>query len=350
MGGGGYEGGVREIEGRVWVMGRGAWAFLVAGVLLGLDGCGPGRDPVDTPVAWWHHLQGGAIAEQRPPPPGVDAPYPHIGTTPARPAIPSVAARDALTASLIDQQAAAHQSDARNPIVVTGAVAPAKAGAAASAGTPGSGTGTPGAGQAGSGQAESGQGGANPPSSATLDAAGMPPAGAAGVPPPPPKPAPTPEQQEANEPVLAMPPPPPGTAIIASGGPLPQMPARPPAPPSFPGFDIPATTLPPPTPDLSKRAAALSNVAFQPGSDVLAPDAMGVLHRIAVTRGTSRVRVAAGGDARSDTPEAQEAALRLALARAATASEALEAQGVPTGAIDVAADAFGRGAVVSVVH
>ncbi len=47
-------------------------AALVAPLLLAR--CGPAHDPLDTPIAWWHNLQGGVIAEQRPPPPGVDAP------------------------------------------------------------------------------------------------------------------------------------------------------------------------------------------------------------------------------------------------------------------------------------
>ena len=32
------------------------------------------------PVSWWHDLQGGKIAEERPPPPGADQPYPNLAS------------------------------------------------------------------------------------------------------------------------------------------------------------------------------------------------------------------------------------------------------------------------------
>ena len=303
------------------VRGSAAWF----GVLL-VAGCGP-QGPVSTPITWWHNLQGGAIAEQRPPPPGLDAPYPLVGTTPARPVVTSAAVRDSLTASLIEQQDASHQIDTHDPIQFS---APAKGV------TP-----QPGAAPA-----------PPPPSMATLDAAGgtAPLAPGQTAPPPlPPKPVPTPEQQEASEPVLAMPPPPPGTTILAASGPLPQMPRTPPAPPSFAGFDIPATPLGPVRPDFAGRTAHLSNIAFQPGSDVLLPDDRATLRRLASSRGTASVRVDGHGDARSDTPDGQAAALRLGAARAAAAASALEQLGVPDASIEVAASAFGRGGSITVV-
>ena len=300
-----------------------ASASTLVGVLL-LAGCGPGRDPVDTPVAWWHQLQGGAIAEQRPPPPGVDAPYPLIGTTPTRPVVTSAAARDALTASLIDQQGASHQLDTHDPILVATPDNPTTKPA-----TP-----VP----------------APPPSTATLDAAGSePPASGTSPNQAAPKPVPTPEQQEAAEPALTMPPPP-GSLVVVASGPLPRMPAHPPAPPEFPGFDIPATTLPALHADLSARPAQLSNLAFAPGSDVLSAADQAALHRAASRRGGAPVRIDGHGDAQSDTPDGQVAALRLALARAAAAAAALERLGVPPQSIELAASAFGRGGRVAVVQ
>ena len=205
------------------VRGSAAWF----GVLL-VAGCGP-QGPVSTPITWWHDLQGGAIAEQRPPPPGLDAPYPLVGTTPARPVVTSAAVRDSLTASLIEQQDASHQIDTHDPIQFS---APAKGAAPQPDAAP------------------------PPPSMATLDAAGgtAPPAPGqtATAPAPPPKPVPTPEQQESSEPVLAMPPPPPGTTILAASGPLPQMPRTPPAPPSFAGGST-ATATPDPTRRTGRR-------------------------------------------------------------------------------------------------
>ncbi len=302
-----------------------ASASTLVGILL-LAGCGPGRDPVDTPIAWWHQLQGGAIAEQRPPPPGVDAPYPLIGTTPTRPVVTSAAARDALTASLIDQQGASHQLDTHDPILVA---------------TPDKSTTKPAAAAVP----------ASPPSTATLDAAGSAQPAASGASPNQgaSKPVLTPEQQEAAEPALTMPPPP-GSLVVVTSGPLPRMPSHPPAPPEFPGFDIPATTLPALHADLSARPAQLSNLAFAPGSDVLSAADQAALRRAASRRGGAPVRIDGHGDAQSDTPDGQAAALRLALARAAAAAAALERLGVPQQSIELAASAFGRGGRVAVVQ
>lgn len=235
-------------------------AALVA--LLPLAACGPGADPVGTPLTWWHHLEGGVIAEQRPPPPGVDDPYPHVGTTPARPPVPSVAARDALTASLAEQRTETHRLDAHDPIVVT--AAPSRAGPA--------------------------KAGAAPPSSATIDAAGDAAGSAPGgkAAPAAPKPPPTPEQQEANAPMLAMPPPPADAAVVVSG-PLPQMPAAPPPPPHFAGFDIPATPLGRLVPDYEPEAAKESNLAFVAQSDVLLPESHRALNAVVARRGAGSI-------------------------------------------------------------
>jgi outer membrane protein OmpA-like peptidoglycan-associated protein len=295
---------------------------------LALAACGR-TDPVDTPITWWHHLEGGVIAQQRPPPPGIDDPYPLIGTTPPRPTVTSAAARDALTASLVDQQAASRQLDAHDPIVVTGTPAATvrPAGKPAPNAPP-------------------------PPAMAQLDAAGTPPPATPGAPlppPVPPKPLLTPEQQEANEPVLAMPPVP-NAAVIVASGPLPQMPAAPPSPPEFPGFDIPTTPMRPVVPDFTGRTVTLSNLAFQPGSDVLLPDDRTTLRKLALSRKGAAIKVDGHGDAASDTPDQQAASLRLGLARAAAAAAALESLGVPPASITLAASAFGRGGSATLLH
>lgn len=299
-----------------------ARAACLAWAAAGLAGCGAGQDPVGTPLSWWHQLEGGAIAEQRPPPPGVDDPYPHVGTTPARPVVPSKAARDALTASLASDRTATDRLDVHDPLPPPAAVAgrPAKPAMAD--------------------QASAG-------SSATLDAAGGAASQTPSAPPPPPAPVPTPEQQERGEPVLAMPPAP-ASVTIASGGPLPAMPAAPPPPPRFPGFDIPATEVGRLTPDYTPEAPRDTTLAFAPGTDELLPQSRPVLRRVAASGKTVLVR--GHGDARSDTPSDQEAALRLALARAARAAEALQGLGVAPARIRIAATAFGRGGDVSVVQ
>ena len=60
--------------------------------------------PFDTPIDWWHQLQGGAIAEERPPPPGVGDPYPNLAEIPKRPTPPDAPTRVALTARLAGER------------------------------------------------------------------------------------------------------------------------------------------------------------------------------------------------------------------------------------------------------
>lgn len=72
-------------------------AGLLAAGLLG--GCSSSSSL--NPVNWWHGLQGGRIAEERPAPPNADAPYPNLSTVPPRPAPPDRDAMKRLTESLI---------------------------------------------------------------------------------------------------------------------------------------------------------------------------------------------------------------------------------------------------------
>src|SRR5262249_55134774 len=58
----------------------GALWRLMPMALLALAGCSS-MDPVN----WWHSLEGGRIAEERPPPPNADAPYPNLSEVPSRP-------------------------------------------------------------------------------------------------------------------------------------------------------------------------------------------------------------------------------------------------------------------------
>ncbi len=292
-----------------------------------LAACGPGQDPVGTPLTWWHGLEGGVIAEQRPPPPGVDDPYPHVGTTPARPTVPSKPVRDQLTASLAAQRTATHRLDLDQPIA---APRPAAAPAKTAAPPPASGA----------------------PASATIEAAGDAPAASPGTPAPPaprPKPLPTPEQQEASQPMLTMPSPPQAVTIAASG-PLPEMPAAPPAPPSLGGFAIPTTEVRRLTPDYAAETARAENIGFVPGSDELLPASRSLLDHMATYSGGRPVSVTGFGEARSDQPADQEAALHLALARATSAAAELHTHGVAEARIKIAASPFGRGGDVTVVQ
>jgi len=53
-------------------------AFL-GWLCFGLAGC-------SVPIGWYHDVEGGAIAQQRQPPPGSDQPYPNLANVPPQPA------------------------------------------------------------------------------------------------------------------------------------------------------------------------------------------------------------------------------------------------------------------------
>ena len=68
------------------------------------------------PVSWWHDLQGGKIAEERPPPPGADQPYPNLATVPPKPAAPDRAALANIASALIADRTNAQHVAAAAPI------------------------------------------------------------------------------------------------------------------------------------------------------------------------------------------------------------------------------------------
>ena len=73
---------------------------IPAALALWLAGCSSFPSSMN-PVSWWHDLQGGKIAEERPPPPGADQPYPNLATVPPKPAAPDRAALTNLSNGLI---------------------------------------------------------------------------------------------------------------------------------------------------------------------------------------------------------------------------------------------------------
>ncbi len=314
-----------------------AWVGLVGGLplLALLAGCAH-RDPVDTPVAWWHQLEGGAIAQQRPPPPGVDDPYPEIGTTPAAaPIVASAELRHSVTEQLIEQRNLSARLNAHDPL-------PPPAAAPARLATPSPVSG-PNPAQASANRSSANQ------SSATLDAAD--------APPPPSHPA-------AGTVAPAAPPAAPGgdpgdlalPAVVAStdaGAPvvLPAIPDAPPPPPGLPGMAMPPppSYVPPARPHYALAQGPGELLQFAAGSDVLGPGQSGALHEVAAHRGAGSIYVHGYGEARSDAPQAQSQALTLAALRARSVVEALEKEGVPAGAIRIRADAFGRGARAGLV-
>jgi outer membrane protein OmpA-like peptidoglycan-associated protein len=274
---------------------------------VALAGCA--QNPVLTPVAWWHDLQGGAIAADRPPPPGADLPYPHIYSIPPKPVLPSASFRDTVQTKLAQERDDTERQATRNPIVVVAVPAP----------------------------------------------------------PPPPPPPPGTEGTTANAtlPAAEPPPPPRATAPVAAsdGGPpagapltvagmtadesnLPNVPDAPPSPATFEG--IPAQPAPTPPPPLPAHVSGGGGAAilFRTTDAVLDGTQILTIKDIAARRGKGSITVEGHGDAQSDSPAVQEAALDLALKRAQAVAVALEAQHVPASAIHLSATAFGRGAAI----
>ena len=305
-------------------------------LVLFLAGCAH-RDAIDAPVGWWHQLQGGAIAEQRPPPPGIGDPYPRVGTTPTHaPAVASLDLRRSVTTDLQRQRNLTNRLDANDPIPV---VAPAPVKPVA---TPAPAPAAPSGG-----------------SSAMLDAAQAPPPSAhASSAQPPAAAADKPAAADADTaPELALP------AVEvqapdASGGPV-TMPAIPGAPPSSPRLPGLAVSARPPTlglpassrhPDYAVAPVGGTTIAFALGTDTMLGGQAGALHAIAARRGSGAIFVHGYGDAAAADPDAQSQAVSVASLRARTVAEALQAEGVPAGSIRLRAEAFGRGASVSLVQ
>jgi outer membrane protein OmpA-like peptidoglycan-associated protein len=92
-------------------------AYRLAGLslLLVLSGCSDVPDQIN-PVSWWHHLEGGAIAQGRPPPPNANAPFPKIANQPTRPVGMPDWEWKQLSGALAAQRAQAQTYAAQNPI------------------------------------------------------------------------------------------------------------------------------------------------------------------------------------------------------------------------------------------
>ena len=291
--------------------------FVLAAATLA--GCAH-RDVVDTPVGWWHQLEGGEIAKQRPPPPGIDAPYPAVGTTPAHPPpVASPALRQSVTGALLRQRNLTDRLNADDPIPPSALPPPPPPAASAPASAPGT---APTTVQA---------------SSATLAAAQAPPATIAAAP-----------AVQDSAPELALPAVQVQPSDAVAPVTIPAIPGAPPAPPRLPGLAIaagaPARQA---MPDYQLAAPSGTQVAFAPGTDSLLGGQLGALHAIAARRGAGGLLVRGYGDARAADTEAQVQALTLASLRARAVARALQGEGVPASSILLRAEAFGRGASVS---
>lgn len=296
-------------------------------MLAPLAGCGH-RDVIDTPVGWWHQLEGGAIAEQRPPPPGVDDPYPKVGTTPAAaPQVASLELRHSVTDQLVEQRNLSARLNAHDPLPPPVATPTAHA-------RPVSATAASGPAQS-SATLDAAEAPASPPSSGADHAARLPAA------------APAADEAELAMPDLA--PSPAGSTGAPS--PLPPIPDAPPPPPGLPGIAMPPppSYVPPPRPAYAVAAAPGDPLQFAAGSDVLSPGQAGALRAIVAHRGSGSIIVHGYGDAASDSPQDQSQALTLAALRARSVADALQQLGVPGSAIRIRAAAFGRGASAGLI-
>jgi outer membrane protein OmpA-like peptidoglycan-associated protein len=340
------------------------------------------------PVTWWHDLQGGKIAEQRPPPPGADQPYPNLASVPAKPAEPDRAALTNIANALIADRTNTQHADAAAPIADPSSpnASPALFGKGtvpppppppppgiAPPGTPTASASLPAADAPpappatvplarlpqSSSQASVRPGPAPAPAKAPVGAvqtAELPPpdvaAPAAGGPPPPGDAAPT-------TPATAAPLAPPGAAAqpTAQAAPSPALPTAPPPPPNLsssapaaPSSTVPAAPGAPaaPAPATAGPAGTVS-VTFVSGSADLPTTAASTLKTLAAQRGNGIIAVTGYGDADSNNPDAQSAALKLGLSRAQAMAAALASAGVPRSAVQVDAEAIGRGGAARLV-
>ena len=91
-------------------------------------------------------------------------------------------------------------------------------------------------------------------------------------------------------------------------------------------------------------------MVFANGSSDLSPSATAPLRGLAGRRGNGLIAVTGYGDAADPSPDIQAAALKLGLARAQSIANALVAAGVPATAVQIDAQAMGRGGTARLVQ
>lgn len=254
------------------------------------------------PVSWWHSLEGGPIAQQRPAPPGATAPYPNLANVPKAPTFLPAPERARISSALLADRTRTAQQVVLEPIP------PAQEPATTPASPPATAEAAPGA-----------QSGA----SATLPAATS---------------QPPPQAPAATAPPLP-------ATIAAATAALPSVPLAPPPPPALAGIPLPG---PPPQPFLRTANADLT-IHFAPGSIALGKSDRQRLAALAQRRDDKAVAVIGFGDAKESDPVAQAAGLRLGLARAEAVAATLTAHGVPASALRLEGQASGTGTLVELI-
>jgi outer membrane protein OmpA-like peptidoglycan-associated protein len=302
-----------------------AW-LLAASLPLALAGCDEGPNvSSDTPAAWWHDLEGGRIAQERPPPPGATDPYPNFAALPPRPTITDPSAREQIADVLAADRTVAQRDAALTPIPQPPKPPTVQPAGSAPPAAPAADTGA---------------------ATAKMDAATAPPA---------PPPAPPPAAATATPPATAASPAPPGApaAATAAATALPAIPTAPPPAADLPGVTVP--TMPPPVPvdlgrgpppvapDLPVAAPNVVPVNFAAGSAIVPVATEPALRSLATAQRTHRFTVQGRGDAATSTPDVQAAAMQLGLQRAQAIAAVLTASGVPAASLRLEVLAAGRG-------
>ncbi len=312
-------------------------AALTAGCLLLLNGCGGVEEfydsklSLDNPVDWWHQLQGGPIADERPPPPGAADPYPNLARVPARPVPTDAPTRAGLLAQLASQRDHARLIASQDPVVFPPPGAAKLPAAPPPVPTPAPKP-TP---SAGAPAAPAPQATDTDASTMVLDAASATPAAARA-------PAPRGPASDAAAPAAFSAPPASAGPVVS--GPIPPLPTAAPALPNLPGLP---TSNPAP---VVERARPSARFSFAPGSAALPGPADGALRALAARAAGGPIAVSAGGDARSAAPDAQGAALPLALRRTGAIAAVLISAGVPSSSIRSQAVAPGREASARLIN
>ncbi len=355
--------------------------LLLLASLPALSMAGCSRPAID-PVSWWRDLEGGKIAEERPAPPKVDAPYPNLADVPARPPAPDAAARTAIVNGLVADRTNAQYAASLAPLPPPDpnrgqpapqrpAPAPALPATDEAIGASLSAAAAPPRGTLGPPQPPLPQVPATPPRRAPTQpvvTADLPPPNLA-APSPSPAPAPSPSPAPAAAEAPATPPSPitppkpspaiPGVTPLGVATPaapvatLPDLPAEPPPPPVLAGIPVITAPTPPPAapppprppavPVAARAAGAPVLVPFQPGSAALPPQALAQLKMLSRQLNGQSVVVTGYGGASSADAATQAAAMPLALARARAIAGNLMGAGVPANVIRITAEAQGQG-------
>lgn len=395
------------MTGRPLARARAVAGLGAAALLLGLAGCSDVPNQAN-PVSWWHSLEGGAIAQNRPPPPNPTAPFPHIANAPTRPAGMPDREWAQLSAALAAQRAAAQHYAAQNPIptlpatpataakpaaappaVAAAAPAPAQASApqtaaaaAQSAATaaeiarlaaaPGPAGSQPASLPTGAVATATANAGNNSNAALTFSGPTAPPSttGPASVPISGATPAPG--SPNPGGPVAGTRysyfDPNNGLSIPGALGPVaqpdeahpPPVPTSVPVPPTVPGFairTIPSTYTPPPAlpqpapyvPPTPLPHVPPVPVQFAPHSAVLTPPMQRALLNLVQARQGARLAVTGFGDAASASIVDQAAAMPLALERARALQVQLLTDGLPPQTVSTDAQALGSGGLARLV-